>query len=469
MVETAVAFITSYLAANQVASGGAVLMVLGATLAYLRLLPGYIWMILRRWFVYTIEVSSSDLVYTGVTAWLSANDVASKCHSFKAMTIRFQQNNWYSTKQTNKNSSLVKEQVTKKLGMLLKPLNEFRWFWKDGSLVFFYTYREKFEQSNGSGNDRTEDGTQVSQAGEMYYETYVFSSWFKTGRKAITNILKESIKGISESVDDRLEIKLLKSQFGSASWESLDTKPKRFMDSVALHKDQKDDILADARLFFDSKAWYESVGLPWRRGYLLYGPPGNGKSTLVTALASELDRPIYIMNVSDLKSDLAAMDAFNSVPEGSIILLEEIDTAFDTDRKRSGGAPSDFSFSGLLNSLDGVAGQVGSIIIMTTNHVDKLDKALIRPGRSDKKILFSNCSKEQLKIMIHKFIPDIEDAILADVLDKYKPESLSVAQVQEALLSGDPYKVLEEPRVESTSEPIKVNLDLPKRNKKKGR
>lgn len=442
-METIIGFVTSYLAANQIAGGGAVLMILGAVLAYARLVPEYVWLVLKRWFVYTIEISSSDLVFAGVTSWLESNDVSSKCHSFKAISLRFDAGNPYGNSSKNHNkTSLTNSKITKKLGLLLKPLNELRWFWLDGNLVFFYTYREKFEQAGEQYNSSTEDGTYVPKSGEMYYETYVFSSWFNSGRKAIVKILEESAKAVSTSVEDRLEIKLLKIGYDSASWDAIDTKPKRYLSSVALDESQKQEILEDAKLFFNSKDWYEKVGLPWRRGYLLYGPPGNGKSTLVTALASELDRPIYVMNLSDLKSDIGALDAFNSVPEGSFILLEEVDTAFTKERDKRGSGVSDFSFSGLLNSLDGVAGQSGSIIVMTTNHIDKIDPALIRPGRADKKIMFGNCSKQQLIVMIDKLKPDLDEKIKSELINKYIPESLSVAQVQESLLGANPLDMI---------------------------
>src|SRR5207253_2725559 len=86
-------------------------------------------------------------------------------------------------------------------------------------------------------------------------------------------------------------------------------------------------------------------------------------------------------------SDNRLGDLLAKVPERNILLLEDIDCAF-VKRKRASGKEGELTFSGLLNALDGVASPEGRIVVMTTNHVDKLDPALIRPGRADVKLYF---------------------------------------------------------------------------------
>jgi len=80
-------------------------------------------------------------------------------------------------------------------------------------------------------------------------------------------------------------------------------------------------------------------------------------------------------------------EAFQDTPHNSILLLEDVDSLFSVDRKAS-NSKAKLSFSGLLNALDGVTAASGQIIILTTNHRERLDKAVTRNGRVDLHIPF---------------------------------------------------------------------------------
>src|SRR5205807_2961648 len=135
-------------------------------------------------------------------------------------------------------------------------------------------------------------------------------------------------------------------------------------DSVILDGAQAEELHADMRAFLASRAWYEQVGVPYRRGYLLHGPPGNGKTSVVKALAGELGMSIYLLMLSDPEmSDGRVSDLLAKVPDRSIVLLEDIDCAF-VKRKRSSGKEGGLTFSGLLNAIDGVASAEGRLIVM---------------------------------------------------------------------------------------------------------
>src|SRR5215213_8482174 len=117
--------------------------------------------------------------------------------------------------------------------------------------------------------------------------------------------------------------------------------------------------------FMNSQDWYRQIGVPYRRGYLLHGPPGNGKSSVVKALAGELDMSIYLLMLSDRDmNDNRINDLLAKVPEKSILLLEDIDCAF-VRRKRANGKEGGLTFSGLLNAIDGVASPEGRVMVMT--------------------------------------------------------------------------------------------------------
>mmetsp|Transcript_24798 Transcript_24798/g.59660 ORF Transcript_24798/g.59660 Transcript_24798/m.59660 type:complete len:496 (+) Transcript_24798:297-1784(+) len=178
---------------------------------------------------------------------------------------------------------------------------------------------------------------------------------------------------------------------------------KRAIDSVILDEGISESILADVYDWRASAPWYHERGIPYRRGYLLHGPPGSGKSSFITALAGHLDYNICILSLNDsgLTDDRLAL-ALTMAPQQSLILLEDIDAAF-AGREAGDHNHSGVTFSGLLNVLDGVASSEERLLFMTTNHIEKLDRALMRPGRVDRVYLLNDASDTQARRLFLKF------------------------------------------------------------------
>ncbi|KAK4686536.1 hypothetical protein P7C73_g3597, partial [Tremellales sp. Uapishka_1] len=149
----------------------------------------------------------------------------------------------------------------------------------------------------------------------------------------------------------------------------------------------------------------EDLRIPYRRGYLLHGPPGSGKTSFIQALAGALSYNICLLNLSERGlTDDKLNHLLGLVPDRSFILLEDVDSAFNRRVQTSeDGYKSSVTFSGLLNALDGVASSEERIIFMTTNHYDRLDPALIRPGRVDLQELLDDAEGEQAKRLFVKF------------------------------------------------------------------
>ena len=116
--------------------------------------------------------------------------------------------------------------------------------------------------------------------------------------------------------------------------------------------DQAEALLEDAREFLESERWYTERGIPYRRGYLLHGIPGGGKSSLVSAVASELKLPIYILQLSnELLTDDGLARLFQTMTlNPSIILLEDIDAASELVGSRDSHRVKDESFEGSLKN-----------------------------------------------------------------------------------------------------------------------
>lgn len=170
----------------------------------------------------------------------------------------------------------------------------------------------------------------------------------------------------------------------------------------------KESLVTDVKDFLASSSWYYDRGIPYRRGYLLHGPPGSGKSSFINALAGELDYNICVLNLSERGlTDDRLNHLLTNLPERSIALLEDVDAAFAKHSRgqtaEDGYRGANVTFSGLLNALDGVASGEERVIMLTTNHRDRLDPALVRPGRVDREVYIGWAREGQVREMWRRF------------------------------------------------------------------
>lgn len=181
-------------------------------------------------------------------------------------------------------------------------------------------------------------------------------------------------------------------------WKASKPMAKREMSTVIINRELKKTLLDDVTEFLgpQTRTWYSRRGLPYQRGYLLHGPPGTGKSSLCLSMAGHFDLDVYVLTMSSL-NDHSLKSLFAELPQHCIVLVEDVD-ATAVHRKSDGSADESqgighngpankkVSLSTLLNVLDGLASSEGRLLIMTTNHIERLDPALIRPGRVDMKL-----------------------------------------------------------------------------------
>jgi hypothetical protein len=150
-------------------------------------------------------------------------------------------------------------------------------------------------------------------------------------------------------------------------------------------------IYHDVKFWLEHGKWYEKRNLPWKRGYLLHGKPGTGKTSLIRALCEDLDIPIVVMDLSQMTNGqfTAAWESVRGIYP-RVVLLEDFDTVFKKRQNCSKLAMLDFSV--VLNAIDGIEQENGMLLFVTTNHAEEIDEALgqplpdgttTRPGRLD--------------------------------------------------------------------------------------
>ncbi|KAI0288437.1 P-loop containing nucleoside triphosphate hydrolase protein [Russula brevipes] len=283
---------------------------------------------------------------------------------------------------------------------------------------------------------------------------------FSRDRSILDSLILEARKKWLSARSDKIDI-FASDGFGN-DWNHVASRPKRPLNSIVLDEGVKELLLDDARDFLDSKQWYADRGIPFRRGYLLYGAPGSGKTSIIHSLAGELGLDIYIISLSKTGLDDTSLNSLiSSLPEQCIAIMEDIDAAFthgltretagteleeprhhDSSRQGhedsendpnepqgqsrgrdspSGSKDSRITLSGLLNALDGISAQEGRLLFATTNRYHTLDPALTRPGRMDLHVEFRLSSQFQAKELYKRFyVPKIPEG--CDAVDEDEDE-----------------------------------------------
>ncbi len=171
---------------------------------------------------------------------------------------------------------------------------------------------------------------------------------------------------------------------------------------------------SDARRWLESENWYKTRGIAWRRGCLLHGAPGVGKTSLVRAVAHDLGLPLNVMDLASMSNRelrQAWRSALNDAP--AIVLLEDLDIVFEGRENRIGADGGGLSFDCLLNVIGGADESSGVFVVATTNDITKLDPAIgvpddsgisSRPGRFDRIIELTALDDEGRRHMAERIL-----------------------------------------------------------------
>ena len=270
----------------------------------------------------------------------------------------------------------------------------------------FLRYNGAFIHVN---RQRDSNRVEMNASGSRPFETTTLTTLYRD-RFVFESIFREAHDLAAKAIEGKTVIYNAR----GVTWEKFGhPRQKRPLDSVVLEKGVKERIVADVQDFIASHRWYADRGVPYRRGYLLYGPPGTGKSSFIQALAGHMDYGIAIVNLSERGlTDDRLNYLLTNIPQRTLVLLEDIDAAYNNRRQTvqaDGYAGANVTFSGLLNALDGVASAEERILFLTTNHIERLDEALIRPGRVDMTVRLGFATTHQISALWDRFYGDLTD------------------------------------------------------------
>lgn len=235
-------------------------------------------------------------------------------------------------------------------------------------------------------------------------------------------------------------------------------------DNVFFDKNIKNEIKTNIDNFYQNTKLYEKFGIPRKIGFIFYGIPGTGKSSTIYAIANTYDMNIYPINLNCTPENF--IEQINEIKERSIVLFEDIDTISITHSRKTNNENNcniyddydiienntnksdkedkdnkenkenikkNLLLGALLEILDGYRHLNNCIVIMTTNHYEKLDGALIRPGRIDHHYEFKSLNKEVL-VDIIKYFYDVDINILDNTLDHIKYENITTAELINSII-----------------------------------
>ena len=387
---------------NDFASGGLLLMIIGGLGVYLRAVPEALWRWLVEQTTMIVTVTDDDAAFVWVKEWF------------------LEQNFLRRIRRVDLDTTLRSERIA----MIPSPGKH--WFWYRGRPFEVWFHRTE------------NDGKPFARR----FESLTFRT---IGRK----------RGVLEGFVEDVARSHMKGQVSlyvcNDGWERVQGYAPRLLDSVVLEAGEKERLVEDIVQFRNSRAKYRSLGIPYHRGYLFHGPPGTGKTSLVSALSAHFAMSIYAINLGEF-NDRSLMGAVNQVPANSILLFEDIDCMKGTkSRGRPGSSSAEgdsgtagetratsaemgVTLSGLLNVLDGFYAPTGVLFVMTTNDAAKLDDALLRPGRIDYKLHLGRATVQQKVELYRRFFPEASEFEAWEFVET-SPSADSMAEFQGLLLA----------------------------------
>ena len=392
---------------NQFFSGGLILMLSGAAVALLRHIPGKIWAWVKERCIIEIDIPDREAAFEWLDKWLASHAYSKR--KARRLTVRMQ-----TPDQQERADDPTGDHRPR---ILFTPAPGLHWLFYRGRLVILNRHR--------SDPEKNQTQEKIVSMRETFTVTIV-----SRNRQLAWQLLEDARDHALPRGNERLIVHHVNYYGWAEQMQRLPRPPE----SVVLQGGLLEELIADGRRFLDGRAWYIQRGIPYRRGYLLYGPPGTGKSSAVVAIASALGMDIAVLSLNSLSlDDKELSERLSQVPPNAIVLIEDIDCAF-VARKAGEEKTNRVTFSGLLNAIDGVAAGEGRLLFATTNHPERLDPALVRPGRIDRQVEIGLADRDQARRLFLRFFPQADPDLAEQFAAAIPEHQLAMSAMQTYLI-----------------------------------
>ena len=368
-------FVKQQLNSNQFSQGAIVAGIVMGIITWGKSIPGRLWALVKKLTTIDMRYNSDSPDYEAISRFVTENiirDTFSRNFMFQTETT-FDTESW--------------QEVPKHRGLTAGYGTHFGLYKGRPVLV------DRFVDE-GSNTEKFKEHTVVTFLTRSKKTVFDFSQ--DLARAAGTNI--DSFTNVPVHINT------------GTYWNKMGKLPLRRMESVFTAHGAGERVVGAIREFEAKKEEHHRLGLPHHMGIMLHGEPGCGKSSLIHAVATETERSIFYLNLGSVEADKELTSLLSGTRDWSktLLAIEDIDAAgvkvsrdADDDepaaegkkKKKKGGitpkpkakseGKSPVSLSALLNVLDGILCPDGLVVIATTNHHDRLDPALTRPGRFD--------------------------------------------------------------------------------------
>jgi chaperone BCS1 len=381
---------------TQLFAGGFVLMLAGGVMAIMKDLPAKLFKLLERQFTASMKITDdSSSAFQGVAHWLQQQKFFGRVRHADARKFKNEAN---------------------EDGVAFIPAPGTHWFLYNGWRPAWFSFERTEAKASGGWC-----------ATSRYNENFTLGI---LGRNKA--ILKQIVSEAAMSLNKASNGASLK-VYNDYYWKTVQGYKPRTLDSVILPKDEKAALVADIEKFLRNETAYSLSGTPYRRGYMFYGLPGTGKTSVIAGLSNYFKRNLYVVQPQHMTDEQLAA-AIGDIPCHSVVVIEDVDciTAARQTTKKGKKVKEEkkhvgVTLSGLLNCLDGLKVPHGLLFFLTTNCPEKLDAAMVRPGRVDFKLGFTWATKEQKSEYFRKFL---KSPAPADILNN----KVTMADVQKRAL-----------------------------------